>query len=225
MATPDLTLPEQLLVLLLKERDGSLLDATDYGFALAGAVLAELVATDRAELEAGSSGELVTVTRAETTGDPVLDCALGEVVRATRRSSAERWVGRLAENEELRLRVARQLCRKGAIDEHEGRVRLIFLRTVYADLDPAVRKKVIGRVEKAIFEDGPVDGRTGLLVALAWAGRVLAPVFGATKIKKRRKRLRTILDEARMTDEESVRARAIVSATDRARLAEEAART
>lgn len=223
MARPELTLYEQILLLVLTDREGSLLKATHFRFALAGAILSELLLEGYIELESGSSGQLVTVTRKERTGDPVLDDALREILGATRRTDPERWIERFTEHDELHLRVARQLCRKGVLKEHEGRVRLIFRRTVYVDLDPEVEEEVVGRVRTAVFEDGPVDARTALVVSLASAGHILRAIFGPEKVLTRVERLRDIMDHAEMDEQIRDAARqaeaAVVTATDAAVLA------
>ena len=199
MAHTDLTLPEEVLLLVLTDRDGALLDSTRFRYAIAGAVLAEMLIQGRVELEPGSVDPLVTVTEREASGDPVLDDALGQLLTATRRTKPKRWVGRFAEDEELYLRVARQLCRKEALDEHEGRVRLIFRRTVYADLDPAAEEAVVERVRDAIMEDGPVDVRTAALVSLARAGEILSHLVDPADLLARHDRLLA------MTDDEEIR--------------------
>lgn len=178
-----LTLPEQILLLALTDRDGSLLDETRFEVALAGALLAELLLEGFAELDSGSGSALVEPLRTTRTGDPALDQALVELHGASRRASVDRWIERFAEDRELHLEVARQLCRKDALDEHQGRVRLVFRRRVYVDLDPEARERLLGRIRTAVFEDGAEEGavdlRTATLVALAGAGVLLEAVFGA----------------------------------------------
>lgn len=200
MAERALTLPEEILLLVLTDRTGSLLDQTYFRYALGGAILTELMLQDRIELEPGTGQHLVTVTQPRATGDPVLDDALVQLVNATRRANPEKWVDRFAEHEELYLRVCRQLCRKKVLDEHEGRVRLVFRRTVYADLDPQVQEEVVGRVRAAVFGDDAVDVRTALLTTLAGAGDILVAIFDPEELIPRRERIRGLIKETEMSD-------------------------
>jgi len=216
MAACDLNLLEQILALVLTDRDGSLLEETPYRHALGGALLAELYARDRIDLEPGSSGSLVTPVSREPTGDPALDDALAEIHRATRRTDPETWVGCFAEHEELYLRVARQLCRKDAVDEHEGRVRLIFRRTVYVDLADDVRDEVVGRILNAMTGDEPVDGRTALVAAIARAADILKVVFDSDEVAAGQDRLDRILDESDLDEEEREVCEIVVAATEKA---------
>jgi len=202
MASTDLTLPEEILALVLTARDGSLLDHTHYQNALAGAVLMELRLNEWIALEKGSSGWLVTPVRKKRTGDPVMDYALKELYAAPRRTDPSRWIDRFAEAEGLRLEVARQLCRKKVLDEHEGRVRLIFLRTVYADLDEEVEADLVERVRDAVFTDEPIeDVRTAIVVSLAVAAKVASRIFDPEKVFARIDRLRTIFDRVELPEE------------------------
>lgn len=220
MAGSDLTLHEQILLLVLTDRTGSLLDDTHFRFALAGAILSELLLNGYIELDRGESGRLVTVTRRRRTGDPVLDDALRAILSANRRTDVSRWIDRFVAHDELHLRVARQLCRKEVVQEHEGRVRLIFLRQVYVDLDPEVEREVTERVRRAVFEDGPADARTALVASLAAAGHILRAVFDDEEVAARTEHIDRIMDHARMSDEIRAAAReaeqAVVRATDAA---------
>ena len=196
-----LTLHEQVLLLALTDRDGSLLDETRFDVALGGAILAELLLHGYAELEPGEGHPLVTPIRRKRTGDPALDEALVEIHTATRRTSPDRWVRRFAESRELHLKVARQLCRKDALDEHEGRVRLVFRRTVYVDLDPDVRERVLDRIRTAVFEEDPTDLRTAVLAPLADAGELLTAVFGEERINGQREGLADLVRNADLGDD------------------------
>jgi hypothetical protein len=219
MTARDLSTVEQILTLVLTDRDGSLLEEAHYRYALGGAILAELCARGRIELEPGASGTLVTPVSREATGDPALDDALVQLLEATRRSDPETWVGRFAEHEELHLRVARQLCRKGAIDEHEGRVRLIFRRTVYVDLADDVREEVVGGVRDAVFGRELVSGPTATVIAFARAAEMLKLVFPVDKVAEARERLDRILEESDLDEEEREANRILVTATRKAVLA------
>ena len=216
MATYDLRVFEQILALLLTDRDGSLLEQAPFRYALGGALLAELYAEDRIELEPGTSGSLVTPVSREPTGNPALDDALVQLLKATRRTDPETWVGRFAEHDELYLRVARQLCRKDAIDEHEGRVRLIFRRTVYVDLADEVRDEIVGEIRDAISGDHPVDGRTAIVLAISRAADILKVVFDPDEVAAADERLSRILEESDLDEEEREVYGILVTATERA---------
>lgn len=211
-----LTLPEQILLLALTDRDGSLLDETRFEIALGGALLAELLFNGFAELESGSAGVLVSPVRRKRTGDPALDQALIELHTATRRADPQRWIERFSEDRELHLEVARQLCRKDAVDEHQGRVRLVFRRTVYVDVDPDARQRLMDRVRTAVLDREPGDLRTATLAALAGAGVLLEAVLGEEEMNGHGEGLIELVENADVADDERVlrdRVLAVVRAT------------
>ncbi len=209
----DLTLPEQILTLVLTDRDGSVIDETPFRYALGGALLAELHARKRIELQPGTSGSLVTPVSRLPTEDPALDDALSKLHRATRRTDPETWVGSFAEDDELYLRVARQLCRKDALDEHEGRVRLIFLRTVYVDLADDVREEFVGRIRSALAGSRPMDSRTATVIAFARAARIPRAVFDLDELRVTDERLDTVLDDCEFEEGQREVCETLVAAT------------
>lgn len=216
MHADDLTIAEQILTLVFTDRDGSLLEEAPFRRALGGALLAELYARDRIELEEGTSGYLVTPVSREPTGDPSLDDALVHLLEATRRSDPETWVDRFAEDDEIYLRVGRQLCRKDAVDEHEGRVRLIFRRKVYVDLADDVRDEVVGRIRDAMNGTGPVKGRTAMVLAFAGAADMLKVVFDPDEVAAASDRLDGILETSTLDEAQREVCEILVAATERA---------
>lgn len=220
MADGRLTVPEQVLLLVLTDRTASLLRDTHFNYALGGAVLTELLLAGRIELEATETQRLVTVVDETPTGDPVLDDGLGQIIGATRRSNPRRWVDRFADHDELHMRVARQLCRKDVLDEHPDRVVLVFRRLVFADLDPEVQEEVTGKVRDAIFGDDTVDARVALTAVLARAGDILKAVFDEDEVAEHEERIENLLDRVEWSEDmkEAVREAesAVVDATVRA---------
>lgn len=216
MEAHDLNAAEQILALVLSDRDGSLLDEAPFHYALGGALLAELYARDRIDLEQGTSGSLVTPLSREPTEVPSLDDALVQLLEATRRTDPETWVGRFAEDDELYLRVGRQLCRKDAVEEHEGRVRLIFRRTVYVDLAEDVHDEVVGHVRSVMNGDEPADGRTALVLAFSRAADILKLVFDPDEVASAAERLERILQTSDLDEEEREVYEVLVAATERA---------
>lgn len=197
-----LTLHEQILLLALTDRRGSLLDETRFEVALGGALLAELLFAGFAELDTDSGTPLVSPLRKKRTGDPALDRTLIELHTATRRATPDRWIERFADDRELHLEVARQLCRKDALDEHPGRVRLVFRRAVYVDLDPDAGERVLERIRGAVFDGERVDLHTAALTALAGTGVLLEAVLGEDEMNGHGGGLISLVEEAEIGDGE-----------------------
>ncbi len=190
----DLRLHEEILLLTLKNEKGTPAWG-QYTFALAGAVLTELVIEERVRLEErkGRKKPLVDLVSATQIGDPILDDAIRQVRLAKRRGTAGTWIQRWAKTRLLHD-TARRLARRGVLRMQQKRVLLLFNRTVYPELDPGPEQRLVERMRDAIFGDADVDARTAAVVSLAQVADLLKPVFGAKELKARKARMKELAE-------------------------------
>jgi golgi phosphoprotein 3 len=184
-----LFLDEEILLLALNDTKGTAASGSTYRYALAGAILAELLLSQRITVEA-SKKKLVDVVEARPIGDPLIDECLARIAGASRRGSLLTWVTRIAGLKRIEHRVAEPLCAAGVLRAEVGKVLLIFDRTAYPQVDPEPERMLIDRLRKAIFSDAPeVDPRTVVLVSLTNGAGLLKPVFGGKELKGRKQRI------------------------------------
>lgn len=190
----ELGIYEEILLLALRDEEGTIAPGTQYHFALGGAVLAELLLLRRITVEEGRR-KLVSVADTQATGDPLLDDTLERITHAKRRAAMRTWVSRIANRKGLRHRIAEVLCRRGILRNDIGKVLGIFSRRIYPELDPAPERALIARLEEAIFTDGEVaDPRTVVLISLAHATGLLRATFGKKRLKERQGRIEQIVN-------------------------------
>lgn len=194
MAHAELFLHEQLMLLSLKDKEGTIFGGTHYSFAIGGAVLAELLMSERIDLAAGKKKDRVRLLDAKGYGDPILDETLEKLAAAKRPRSMQDWVTIVANMKQLKHRVAKQLCRRGILRADEDKVLLIFTRKIYPELDPGPERELMGRLESVIFEGVEPDPRTAVLIALADHSGVLRAVFDKKRLKAHKERLENISD-------------------------------
>lgn len=184
-----LYLHEEITLLALRDRTGTLLTAT-YNYAVAGAVLAELLLRERVRVEAHGRKKLIELVAAQPLGDPLLDECLEKVVAAKRRATPQSWVCRFAQVRQLKHRVAGKLCQLGILRADEAKVLLIFRRKIYPELDPRPERELKERLRKAIFtETAGVDARTVILVSLAQGAGLLPAIFDRKQVRERKQRI------------------------------------
>lgn len=189
-----LFLYEELMLLALRDEEGTLAAGDVFQYALGGALLSELLLRKRVTVEERRK-KLVNLASSELIGEPVLDECLTKLGSAKRRASLKTWVSRFSGLKKLKHRVAGGLCRRGILREDEDKVMLIFTRKVFPEIDPRPEKELIERLREAIFTDtGDVDPRTTVLVSLAHNANVLKNVFDKKKLKGRRSRIQGIID-------------------------------
>lgn len=196
---PDLQLHQEMVLLALKDDKGTPA-AGMYPYALAGAILTELVLEERVRLEERKRGKpLVDLVSGTQIGDPVLDDALRQVRTAKRRAAADRWIGRWAKGKTMH-EVARRLVLMGILKAKEQRVLLVFSRTVYPTMDPGPEQRLIERIRAALDSDDDVDPRTAAVITLAHAADLLKPIFGAKVLKEKKDRLKTLAEGDAVTE-------------------------
>ncbi len=184
----ELYLHEEVLLLALRNEEGTAPFGSNYAFSLAAAVIAELMLNRRIRI-ADKKRSLIEMTDALPVGDSILDDCLERIVKARRRARIETWVNRFVA---LRLtdRVARSLCRKGVLKANEDRILWIFKRRIYPELNPEPERNLIERLRSAIFTDQKdISPRTAALLSLARPTGLLEMAFDRNDLKKRQDRL------------------------------------
>jgi len=190
MSPDNLLLHQEVLLLALKDDEGTPEFGVSYSYAMAGAILAELFLNERVRLVKPKKRELLELVSSTPLGDTVLDNALEKVRTAKRRATPATWVPRFGNSQQLRHDVATSLVNRGILKADEGRILWLFKRRIYPELDPGPERRIIARMEEAIFTDTPnVDSRTAILISLANATGLLKPVFDKKRLKSRKDRI------------------------------------
>lgn len=199
---PELWLQEEVLLLALKDDKGTP-HSSMYSIAMGGAMLAELLLSERLVLEekprkkplkpGKKPAYLVAVDNPKQLADPVLDECLHRVVTSKKARSPQEWVTRFGQLKDLKRRVAVGLCRKGILREREDRILVLFRRTAYPILDGAPERRVVDRLQDAVAGDSmELNARTAVLVALANGTGILKHVLGKDLVKQRKDRIKEI---------------------------------
>ena len=202
-------LHEEVLLLALRNKDGTIEWGTMYQHAIGGAVLAELLLNNRIEVGGSDKRKLINLVSAEPLGAPLLDECLEKISSAKRQASAQTWVSRFTNLRELKHRIAQELCKRGVLRAKTETILLVFARKAYPEVDPKPEKEMIERLRNAIFSDSDeVDPRTVVLVSLANSADLLKVVFDKQKLKRRKSRIEQVIngDMAGMATKEAIAA-------------------
>jgi hypothetical protein len=191
--TPPLHLYEELMLLALRDKEGTIHFGANYPYALAGAILAELLLKNRIRIE-DEKKKFVVAKRGAALDDPLLEECLERIATAKRRTTLRTWVAKFAGIKQLKHRVAEQLCDRGILRADHDTVLLIFTRKIYPERDPKIEREIVARLKSAIFTyTTEIDPRTVVLVALAHKTGLLRATFDKKKLKDRKKRLDQIV--------------------------------
>jgi len=184
-----LWLHEEVMLLCLRDTEGTIEFGAWWQQAAGAAILAELLLAGSVVI-ADDKKRLVSLVNDQRFFDPVLDECLRKVAEAGRRASARTWVSRFASLKKLRDRVALGLCDRGILRADEKSILLIFSQRIYPELNPIPEQDLVERLREAIFTDiEPIVARTAVLVSLADACGVLRLTFDKKQLKSRAPRI------------------------------------
>ncbi len=190
-----LHLYEEVMLLALRDSKGTVVSGTMYNFAVSGALLAELMMEKRIEVETARRRKFARVLSPAPLGDPLLDECLAKIAGAKRRGELRTWVGKFAQMRNLKHRAAERLAGRGILRVDEGKVLGIFTRKIYPEVDPGPEREIVGRLRRAIFEDGgEVDPRTAVLLSLAKSADLLKLVFDRKELRGRKERIARVVN-------------------------------
>ena len=189
MKDNNLPLHEEVLLLALKDKKGTIHTGLNYQFILAGAMMAELFIQGKIEIEKVGKKNFIRLVNSKLTSDSLINDCIAKLVKAKKRQQAPAWISRFSGVKDLKNRVAKQLCRKRILKLEEDKVLLIFNRKLYPEINPKPEKEIMERLSKAIFTDtNELDTRTILLVAIGSKSNLLRTLFSNKDLKPRKKR-------------------------------------
>ena len=169
-ATQALSLPEELILMLLNEETGYFHQVPGWHMncAVIGAVLAELSITNRIDTDL----ESLFVLNAAETGSPILDPILKEIAAEPTRRNANYWIERLAHRAEdiVDLTLARLVALR-ILEHHDGDYWTLAHTAWQSELfnqreEGSVGQFVKTRIVMAIFNDEIPDPRDALIISL-----------------------------------------------------------
>lgn len=194
MSKMRLTLPEEVLLLAL--RDVGTVGGFYTGYALGGAVLAELMLRKQMRVEGSGRKERVRLINDDSAGDSLLDECRARIRDARRLRAPSAWVASLAGAKKLVPRVAESLRRRGILRIKETRVLWVFPRRLYLEMEMRPKREVVERLRATIFgSDGNPEPnpRTTALLALADGANLLRPLFGRKPVRGRRHHVKQLV--------------------------------
>ena len=143
---------EEIMLLLLDDRDGSFLPIPQSSLrsALAGAVLMDLALLDRIDTDPRT---LILVDE-KPTGDLLLDPTLARVAAARQSHDAHHWVQRAADHaDEIRETALDRLVEKGILSREEDRFLWVFRSRRYPIVDGKAEREVKLRIMGVLLSD------------------------------------------------------------------------
>ncbi|MCC7272686.1 MAG: GPP34 family phosphoprotein [Alphaproteobacteria bacterium] len=163
-----LTFVEEILLLMLDDQDGRLVDLPRSAMngVVAGAVLMDLAMHDRID----SDLQELRVVDKTPTGDPLLDGALARLATSPAGRNSGAWVEELARDaDDLREQALARLVSRGILRKEEGRFLWVFHTRRYPVIDDREQREVKARLRELVLGTEIPDPRDVVLVTLVEA--------------------------------------------------------
>jgi len=190
-----LFLHHEVMLLALHETQGTVLRGIKYQYAIAGAVLAELLLNKRITLNPSGKKQIVEPFSEEQLGEPLIDRCLEKIGSSKSQASLGTWISRLATARNLNDRVAQQLTKRSVLRAARGRVLLVFKRSIYPQVDPGPRSALVEQLRNAVLTDAMhIAPRTVILLSIANSTGLLTVVFDKNELNTRKGRIEQIVE-------------------------------
>lgn len=160
-----LTFPEEVMLLLLDDKDGRFFPVPDLSLhcALAGAVLMELALADRIDTDVQS----LMLVDGTPTGDNLLDPTLKRIAETPGTRSARFWVETMSvDAETIRDEALSRLVGKGILGRSDDRFLWVLESRRYPIVDGAAEKEVKLRIMEILTTDEIPGPRDVVIIAL-----------------------------------------------------------
>jgi hypothetical protein len=188
-----LTMPEEILLLMLDDQSGRLQEraAPSGDYAVAGAILAELALAGRIDTDPGR----LYVTDPTPTGDALQDRALAQIVAAKETGDSRHWIETLsADADEYRDALFERLVAKGILKRVEGRFLWVFPERRYPVISDKEEREVKARILGVLFKDEIPDPRDSLLIGLCRAAGLFSLILTPSELDRVQPRIDAVAD-------------------------------
>ncbi len=186
-----LTLPEEVVLLVLDEESGALLPIPQRTLdsALAGGALMELALQDRVD----SDLEALWVVDSTPVGEPYLDNLLQQLSESKGKHDPEVWIQRLSEDSgSIQEAALRRLVERGVLREEEKRFLWVFESRRYPMIDGKEEREVKLRIMGVLFSEEIPNPRDVALISLVDACRLFEEILGPRELERVRDRIAVI---------------------------------
>lgn len=186
-----ITLAEEVMLLSLDDESGSVKQRQAVGWAVAGALLLELVLAERVQV----SGKYMELLDSPPTGEELLD-GRTEAIRAWMRGRSKRRVSEWLTRDQAKAvgPVVERLCGRGIVVEERRKALGVFPVRRYPEADGAVERELRERLAAAVSKGAEPDARTASLISVIHAAGLHGLAFPGVPRKEITARTAAIAD-------------------------------
>lgn len=191
MSTPHLTFVEEIVLLALDDTTGAKrpMPVMAFGYALAGALIADLALLNRIDTDPSQ----LVVLDSTPTGDASLDPALAALAASPKPESVAYWLSVFSQQSvQLETTALERLVTVGILRRDEKKILWVFGVRRYPTIDNQERTEVRTRLAALILGDELPDPRDAVLISLLTACHLIYRIFPEPEIAAKGERLATL---------------------------------
>lgn len=188
-----LSMPEEILLLMLDDESGRLMEraAPSGDYAVAGAILAELALSGRIDTDP----KRLYIANPAPTGDKMLDDVLATIVASPEQGDSRYWIETLAADaDRFREVLFERLVKKGILKRIEGRFLWVFPERRYPVVDDKEEREVKARIFGVLFNDDIPDPRDSMLIGLCRAAGLFSLILSPQELDRVQPRIDAVAD-------------------------------
>jgi len=188
-----LSMPEELLLLMLDDKSGRLMErfAPSGDYALAGAVLGELALAGRID----SDPAKLWATGAAPGGDALFDGVVAKIAAAAAPADSRHWIETIAtEADAIRDTLFDRMVAKGVLRKVEGRFLWVFPERRYPAVSGKEEREVKARLLGVLFNDEIPAPHDALLIGLCRAAGLFALILSGQELDRVQDRINQVAD-------------------------------
>ena len=197
-----LTLPEELMLLALRDDKGSVIfsASTALPYGLAGAVLLELFFRGKITHE----NKKIQIVDKNQIDDPVLNEALSLMKVSSKDRNPKYWVQRInGKVKKLKQKVIDKLVKQQILNREGHKILWFFNISRYPTLDVVPEMEIRNRIRNIVLNDYKATEREIALLSLMKACSLVNEVFQRGERKLAKKRIKELIENQRMSKDVS----------------------
>jgi hypothetical protein len=188
-----LTLIDQLTLLALDDNKGVFIpDSTTFSYAIAGAVILELVLEEQIDI----SDDLVTVKPGARTDNPVLNQFLEMIRESKKQRKIKSWLEKIGQKgDEIKKETLAKLIDDGILVKKEEKILWVFQVDKFPTHNPRPENQLRGRLYDIVINHHKPDLKEVMILNLVESCRLEEEVFGKEKARVFKKEMERIKAE------------------------------
>lgn len=197
-----LTLPEELMLLALRDDKGSVIfsASTALPYGLTGAVLLELFFMGKITYE---NKKIRAIDKSQI-DDPVLDDALSIMKVSSKDRNPKYWVQKInSKVKKLKQRVVDNLVEKQILNREGHKILWFFNINRYPTLDVVPEMEIRNKIRNIVLSQYEVTEREIALLSLMTACSLVNEVFQRSERKLAKKRIKELIENQKMSKDVS----------------------